>query len=87
MAVFTNIIDQYEKMEDIHSDDGCRTIAASFTPNNGITIRLEEREDAEVGQPPAWDDWIEFHLDEEDAIALGEALIRWGKTGHFPNRN
>lgn len=76
---FINIIAQYEYMKTVVSEDGDSTLDASFTPNNGIKIGITDKEYFDGEQ-------AEFFLDDETALALGEALIRWVKIGHFPEK-
>lgn len=64
----------YETLDKLTSDDGEDTLQASFTPNNGIRIAITNED---IGGELA-----EFDLEPADAIALGEALIRWAKAGH-----
>jgi hypothetical protein len=57
-----------------HISDGYEvvTLAASFTPNNGIRIGLV---DIRSDDP----DWREFDFDDGQAEMIGQALVRWAQ--------
>jgi len=73
----------YELMEPILQDNSQAKLSASFTPSNGIRLHIEEMFEDEKGNlhEEEWV-WTEFDLEASDAIALGEALIRWATRGH-----
>jgi hypothetical protein len=61
---------EYEVLPDILDESGEVTLAASFTPNNGIRIQLL---DSESDDP----DWRAFDFTADQALTLGNALLRW----------
>lgn len=62
----------YEILPHIISDDGVETLAAAFTPNNGIRIELL---DAESDDP----NWRCFDFTNDQAEQIGQALVRWAQ--------
>lgn len=48
------------------------TLSASLTPNNGIRIQLLDQESDDQN-------WRVFDFTPQQAVTLGEALLRWGK--------
>lgn len=62
----------YEALDAITSEDGVAKLTASFTPNNGIRIRIEEKDD-EVDQ------YAEYDFTENQAEEIGQFLIRWAQ--------
>lgn len=61
--------DGYEVIEPIRDDVQEATIAASYTPGNGIRI--------EIFNDDLGTDWAVFDFEPELAERLGQALIRW----------
>lgn len=63
----------YEVLKPIRSEDETKSLYAAFTPSNGIRLTI-------------WNDDLDrlssFDLTEEQAIFIGEKLIKWGKAGH-----
>ena len=64
--------DFYEVLPHITEDGEGTTLAASFTPNNGIRVGLL---DPESDDP----DWREFDFTDEQAELIGQALVRWAQ--------
>ncbi len=62
----------YETLSDIQDETAEVTLAASFTPNNGIRIGLLDTESEDR-------DWREFDFDVEQADLVGHALVRWAQ--------
>jgi len=81
-------VSNYEVLDEIVQEDGNSKLAASWTPNSGIRIGIIEHfDDDEIELSPAgtdgWDiSWREFDLTREQALKLGDALIRWAKDSH-----
>lgn len=59
----------YETIAPIRDDAQEATIAASYTPNNGIRI--------EIINDDLSPDWAVFDMTDEDAEKIGAALVRW----------
>ena len=59
--------------------DDCREAAlmAGYTPNNGIRLHVTNASEDED-----YEGSCEFDLEPEQAVALGEKLIFWGKLNH-----
>lgn len=62
----------YEVLPNFQDKAGEVTLAASFTPNNGIRIGLLDNESDDPN-------WREFDFDEEQAEIVGQALVRWAQ--------
>lgn len=62
----------YETLPHILDQTQEVTLAASFTPNNGIRIGLADTESEDPN-------WREFDFTRDQAKLIGEALIRWAK--------
>ncbi len=61
----------YEVLPIIKDATGQCSLSASFTPSNGIRIGIaDENEDT---------DWVEFDFNEDQAEAIGQALVRWSQ--------
>lgn len=66
----------YEVLPNFIGEPGYnQTLAASFTPNNGIRISVLDCDDADEGAL-----YAEFNLSIDQARTLGEALIRWAEA-------
>lgn len=63
----------YEVLPTIRDEAQEATIVASYTPNNGIRIGI-------INDDANPDAWAEFDFDDDQAEALGLALIRWAKS-------
>lgn len=78
----------YETLpEFVEADDGSAKLHASWTPNNGIRVQIinqfDEQDRTDEHGDDGWDTyWRVFDFTHEQAITLGEALIRWGKDSH-----
>lgn len=64
----------YEVLPEMISDDQEETLMASWTANNGRRILIVDKEVS--------DEAAHFHLNKEQALILGEALMRWGNDDH-----
>ena len=62
----------YEVLPPLQDEQGEVTLVASFTANNGIRIALLDTESIDQ-------DWREFDFDREQALLIGETLVRWSK--------
>lgn len=64
--------DFYEVLAEMHDhDEPTSTLCASFTPNNGIRVQIQDDDLA--------NDWAVFDLADEQAEMLGHALVRWAQ--------
>lgn len=62
----------YEVLLHITDEAQDTTLAASFTPNNGIRIGLLDTESEDTN-------WREFDFTEDQAELIGQALVRWAQ--------
>lgn len=62
----------YEVIKPIRDDAQEATIAASYTPNNGIRI--------EIINDDMGEDWACFDLNPALAERIGSALVRWAQA-------
>lgn len=63
--------DFYEVLPDMTEDAGEATLSASFTPNNGIRVQIQNDD---LGP-----DWAVFDFTKAQAEMVGQALIRWAQ--------
>ena len=68
----------YEVCEPITDEAVRATLHASYTPNNGIRLRIEEVEDEEPGQPGM----AEFDFSQDQAQRIGGKLLEWAAHNH-----
>jgi hypothetical protein len=66
----------YEVCEPIFEGGQTASLTATYTPNNGIKLRLESHEEEDDGA------WIEFHPDREQAVWLANRLLAWASHNH-----
>lgn len=62
--------DGYERLA--HISDGDATLAASYSANNGIRI--------DILDPELSADWACFEFTDDQAEAVGNALLRWARA-------
>lgn len=76
----------YEVWNPILEDNRSASLTATYTPSNGIKIRLEDYEDEDGKQSPEnarnGPLWIEFHPSNEQARWLAGRLLAWADDNH-----
>ena len=71
MAELKKVPGFYEVIPHIKDECDEVTLAASFTPNNGIRIGILD--------PDQSPDWAEFDFTVDQAEMIGQALVRWAQ--------
>lgn len=70
----------YEVLPEIVSDDGGQSkLYACFTPNNGIRVGISTVLFDEQGNVEDENGWHEFDFTDDQAEAIGQALVRWAQ--------
>ena len=62
----------YEVLPEMHDDTGETKLVASFTSRSGIRIGILDLEEEGA-------DWCEFDFTDDQAEAVGQALVRWAQ--------